>query len=328
MAVIMIGDRASQDKRGIMDLFPAIEPFESGTLPVDDIHTLYWEQSGNPHGVPVVFVHGGPGAGCAPTYRRFFDPAHWRIILFDQRGCGRSTPKAETRANTTPLLVGDLETLRKHLGVERWMIFGGSWGSTLALAYGQKHPENCLAFVLRGIFLFRAREVDWFVNRMGTFFPEAHARFAGHIPQDERSDLLGAYHRRLMNADPAVHDPAARAWCAYEDSCSRLRPGNAIGNGGGPAPLAMARIEAHYMVNRGFLDEGQLLAHMPILNNHPAIIVQGRYDVVCPVATADALARSWPAADYHIIDDAGHSSMEPGIRSALVAATQKFRALS
>ena len=304
-------------------------------LAVDKPHVLYWEQSGNPNGTPVVFLHGGPGAGTAPAYRRFFDPERYRIILFDQRGSGRSTPEAELVNNTTQHLVADVEALRRHLGVERWLIFGGSWGSTLALAYGEAYPERCIGFILRGIFLFTNDEVDWFVGApgqgMGRFFPEAHRAFVSVIPEAERNDLLTAYYQRLISADPAIHKPAAAAWCAYENACSRLVPAAKASREPDPfyaGALAMARIEAHYMVNRGFLAPGQLLDGLPAIARLPAVIVQGRYDVVCPIAAADTLARAWPNAQYRIVADAGHSSMEPGIRAALVRATEDFKLLT
>jgi len=280
--------------------------------------------------VPVVFLHGGPGAGTAPAYRRFFDPTHYRIILIDQRGSGRSTPEAELAENTTNHLIEDLEALRTHLKVERWVVFGGSWGSTLALAYGQAHPDRCIGFVLRGVFLFSDPEVDWFLHGMGRFFPEAWRAFSNHIPADERHDLLGAYHRRLTDLDPGTHKPAAAAWCGYENACSRLIPSQ--GKAARPSSyysgaLAMARIEAHYMVNKGFLTPGQLLKGIEVLRQHPAVIVQGRYDMVCPITTADQLAQAWDGAAYRVVADAGHSSMEAGIRSELIRATDEFRDL-
>ncbi len=317
----MKGDREPQ-----AELYPPIEPNRHGWLAVDDVHRLYWEESGNPNGTPVIFLHGGPGAGCAPVHRRFFDPSHYRIILFDQRGAGRSVPNAEIANNTTQHLVSDLEAIRYHLKVERWMVFGGSWGSTLALAYGQAHPERCLGFVLRGIFLFTAGEVDWFMHLMGRIFPEAARMFRDFIPPIERSDLLTAYYRRLIDPDPTIHLPAAQCWCTYEESCSRLmvEPGDPRMSS---AVLAMARIEAHYMVNQGFIEEGQLLRDIHRLHGLPATIVQGRYDIVCPITSADQLARAWPGAGYHVVPDAGHSAMEPGIRAALVSAANRFRSL-
>jgi proline iminopeptidase, Neisseria-type subfamily len=307
-----------------MDLFPPIDPHAAGMLEVGDGHTVYWEESGNPRGVPVLFVHGGPGAGTAPPYRRFFDPSFWRIILFDQRGCGRSLPAASIHANTTAHLIEDMEALRRQLGVERWLLFGGSWGSTLALAYGQAHPARVLGFVLRGVFLFRRFETEWFLRGMATFFPEAHRRFAAPLPAGE-TDLLGAYHRLLTDPDPAVHLPAARAWCAYEEACARLIPRGEGLSGESAACLAMARIECHYMVHDGFLAPDQLLDGMAAIADHPAVIVQGRYDMVCPPVSADDLAARWRRARLTMVADAGHSAMEPGIRLALVAATEGLK---
>ena len=314
------------DRDLLAELYPPIEPNRHGWLPVDHRHKLYWEESGNPKGVPVIFLHGGPGAGCAPIHRRFFDPAHYRIILFDQRGAGRSVPNAEIIDNSTHHLVSDLETLRQHLQVDRWLVFGGSWGSTLALAYGQAHPARCLGFVLRGIFLFTLGEVDWFMHLMGRVFPEAARMFRDFIPPIERSDLLSAYYRRLVDPDPTIHLPAAQCWCTYEESCSRLmvEPGDPRMSSG---VLAMARIEAHYMVNQGFIEEGQLLRDIHKLHGIPATIVQGRYDIVCPITSADQLVRAWPGAGYHVVPDAGHSAMEPGIRAALVSAANRYRSL-
>jgi proline iminopeptidase len=309
--------------------FPEIEPYQTGELAVGDGHVCYVEESGNPQGVPVVFLHGGPGAGAVPAHRRFFDPAHYRIVIFDQRGAGRSTPLGETAHNTTPHLVADMETLREHLGVDRWLLFGGSWGSTLALAYGEAHPERCLGFVLRGIFLCRRREIDWFLYGMRRFFPDEWRAFAGHLPEAERGDLLEGYHRRLMDPDPEVHMPAARAWSVYEGACSTLKPSpeTVAAFADDRTALGLARIEAHYFINDIFLPEDALLENLARLHGYPAIVVQGRYDVVCPIASADELVRAWPRADYVVVPEAGHSAMEPGIRAALVAATETFRGL-
>ena len=277
-----------------------------------------------------MFLHGGPGAGTTPTYRRFFDPAHYRIVLIDQRGSGRSTPEAEIGDNTTDHLISDLEHLREHLKIERWIVFGGSWGSTLALAYGETHPGRCIGFILRGVFLFSDSEVNWFLNGISSVFPEAWRAFANHIPVEERDDLLPAYFNRLVDPNPETHRPAAAAWCAYENACSRLLPfkskttRNDVFYSGA---LAMARIEAHYMTHGGFLAPNQLLQGISKLTDHPAVIVQGRYDMVCPIVTADKLAQTWDGAAYRIVPDAGHSSMEPGIRSALIKATDEFRDL-
>ncbi|OFX13434.1 MAG: prolyl aminopeptidase [Alphaproteobacteria bacterium RIFOXYD12_FULL_60_8] len=305
-------------------LFPPFSPFQSGHLAVGEGHEIYWEQSGNPDGPPVVFLHGGPGGMAAPVYRRFFDPAFWRIVLFDQRGAGRSTPYAETCANTTAHLVADMERLRDHLSIERWLVFGGSWGATLALAYGQAQPERCAGFILRGVFLFRQREVEWFLNGMGTFFPEAHRAFLEFLPQAERGNLLAAYHARLQSSDPDIHTPAATAWNAYEIACSRLIPEKDRYQDGS---LSVARLEAHYMAHSGFLVEGQLLTNLAVISHLPVEIVQGRYDVICPIVTAEELARSWPGARLTVVPDGGHMAMDTGIRPALVAATERFKAL-
>lgn len=309
------------------DLFPDAAPYASGMLRVDRRHELYWEQSGNPDGVPVVFLHGGPGAGSAPVHRRFFDPSFYRIVIVDQRGAGRSTPLGDVVDNTTGHLVDDLERLRLHLGIEQWLLFGGSWGSTLALAYGMRHPERCLGFVLRGIFLGRAAEIDWFLHGMRQIFPEAWRDFVAALPTEERGDILRGFHRRLVDPDPAVHRPMARAWSRYEAACSTLYPSTRAaleGDAGGFA-LALARIEAHYFVNGCFLPDNWPWVGLERLRHLPCTIVQGRYDAVCPPVSADELARAWPEARYVIVPDAGHSALEPGIRAALVQATEAFR---
>ena len=312
-----------------IELYPEIEPFDSGMLPVDARHTLYWEQSGNPRGVPVVFLHGGPGAGSSPGQRRFFDPAFYRIVLFDQRGAGRSIPHGALTDNTMPHLLADLEKLRTFLRIDRWLVFGGSWGSTLSLAYAEMHPERCLALVLRGIFLCRDREVHWFLYGLRNIFPEAWREFVAPIPESERHDLLAAYVRRLNHADPAVHMPAARAWSVYEGRCSTLLPSaEALAYfSGDHVALGLARIEAHYFRHRLFLPEDALLQNVQRIRRIPAVIVQGRYDMVCPPVTADALHRAWPEAEYILVPDAGHSAWEPGIRAQLVAAMERLKAV-
>jgi proline iminopeptidase len=309
------------------ELFPPIEPFEIGRLAREAPHDLYWEQSGDPKGAPVVFLHGGPGAGASPDHRRFFDPGHYRIVIFDQRGAGRSTPLGELAGNTTPELIGDIEALRGHLGIERWLVFGGSWGATLGLAYAQAHPERVTGLILRGIFLCSAEEIDWFLYGMRWIHPEAWRRFAAAVPAPERGDLLDAYHRRLSDPDPAVHMPAARAWSTYEGACCTLLPSpeTVAAFSRDQMAFGLARIEAHYFLNRVFLEDGQLLRGIDRIRRIPAVIVQGRYDIVCPIATADALHQTWPEADYAVVPDAGHSAMEPGIRRALVAATEGFK---
>ena len=318
---------ATTDK---MDLFPQIEPFEHGTLDLDGLHQMYWEQSGNPDGVPVIFLHGGPGAGASPTHRRFFDPGHYRIVIFDQPGAGRSKPYAEVQNNTTAHLVDDIEHLRRHLGIDEWLIFGGSWGVTLALSYGIAHPERCLGFILRGVFLGMNSELDWFLNGIATVFPEARRNFVEFLSEDERGNLVESYYRRLTDDDPNVHRAAAAAWCRYESACSTLLPGpQSSGNGGsGLGLVALARIEAHYFKHEMFLEDRELLNKISILRDHPATIVQGRYDMVCPITTADMLARSWPGVEFIVVPDAGHSALEPGIRSALIKASERFKALT
>ena len=312
------------------DLYPEIEPYQTGFLRLDALHTMYWEQSGNPRGVPVVFLHGGPGAGSSPGHRRFFDPAFYRIVVFDQRGAGRSTPHGELTDNTTVHLVADLELLREHLGIERWLVFGGSWGSTLALAYGEVHPKRCSGFVLRGIFLCREPEVEWFLYGMRSIFPEAWRQFVAPIPESERHDLLAAYGARLNHPDPAVHLPAARRWSTYEGACSTLVPNadTVAYFSGDNVALGLARIEAYYFKHRVFLPENALLDQVHRLRKVPAIIVQGRYDMVCPTVTADDLHAAWPEAEYIVVPDAGHSAWEPGIRTQLVAAMERFKSLA
>ena len=311
------------------DLYLAIEPYAKGMLDVDPPHRLYWETSGAPEGAPVLFLHGGPGAGTTPVHRRFFDPGFYRIVLFDQRGAGRSTPHGETKGNTTPDLVADIERLRRHLGIESWIVFGGSWGSTLALAYAEANPERCRGLVLRGIFLCRKSEIDWFLYGMRQIFPEAWREFTSAIPEGERGDLLRAFHARLMDPDPAVHMPVARAWSAYEGTCSTLLPSAETMTSfrDERVALGLARIEAHYFVHDIFQPPGTLLAGVERIRGIPAVIVQGRYDIVCPIVTADELARGWPEAEYIVVSDAGHSALEPGIRSALVDAMERCKLL-
>ena len=307
--------------------FPEIEPYRTGTLAVDNLHTLYWEECGNPDGQPVLFLHGGPGGGTTPGHRRFFDPAHYRIVLFDQRGAGKSTPLGEYRQNTTQLLIDDIEKIRVLLGIDQWLVFGGSWGSTLALAYGEAHPKVCLGFILRGIFLCTKAEVDWFVNGMRNFFPEVHQRFADAIPVAERSDLLQAYVKRLFCDDPAIYVEAARQWSRYEGSCLFLTPqAEAISSfESDEVSLGIGRLEAHYMLHGAFMEDDALIKNIGAIAHLPAVIVQGRYDVICPPVSAYRLHEAWPTAAFHVIGDAGHAAMEPGIASALVRATEQFK---
>ncbi len=308
-------------------LYPPIEPTRTGMLPVDALHTVYWEESGKADGVPVVLLHGGPGSGTSPQHRQFFDPAHYRIILFDQRGAGRSTPLGEIRENTTALLVADMEQLRMLLGIDQWVVFGGSWGSTLALTYAQAHPQRCRGLLLRGIFLCSADEIDWFLHGMGRFFPQAAADFRAQIEPHETGSLLQAYGRRLFGDDAALQLQAARAWNQYESRCLHLLPqADAAPDAESDAhALAVARLEAHYFVHGGFLQPQQLLRRVARLAGIAALIVQGRYDVICPPITAWQLHQAWPGSQLQIVDDAGHAAFEPGIQSALVGAMNRFR---
>lgn len=310
------------------ELYPPLQPYETGMLKVSDLHTLYYEQVGNPNGKPVVFLHGGPGGGSDPIYRRYFDPQRWRVVLFDQRGCGRSTPHAELQENTTWDLVSDIEKLRSHLQIEQWTVFGGSWGSTLALAYSQTHPGSCTGLILRGIFMLRRKELLWFYQEgASNIFPEAWEDYLKPIPPAEHDDLIAAYHKRLTSDDPETRRTAARAWSIWEASTSKLSPDPQLQTKFGQSHFAeaFARIESHYFVNGGFLKaEDQLLRGCDRIRHLPGVIVQGRYDVVCPARTAWELHKAWPEAELQIVPDAGHSMTEPGIRSALIAATDRF----
>lgn len=309
-------------------LYPPVDTYDEGYLDVGDGHAIHYEQCGDPDGKPALFVHGGPGGGTDPSQRRFWDPQAYRIVLFDQRGCGKSAPHASLEANTTQHLIADMEKLREHLGIERWQLFGGSWGSTLSLAYAQAHPERVTELVLRGIFLVRREEVRWYYQSGASrFFPDAWERFLAPIPEDERDDLVSAYHRRLTSADERVRLEAARAWSVWEGSTSRLEVDPAlVARTSQPRfAEAFARIECHYFVHEGFLEEGQLLRDVGRIRHIPGVIVQGRYDVVCPPKSAWDLHRAWPEAELKIIGTAGHSALEEGTAQALVAATDRFR---
>jgi proline iminopeptidase len=309
-------------------LYPELEPWRTGRLRVSPVHELYFEESGNPRGKPVVFLHGGPGLGTSPKQRRFFDPAVYRIVLFDQRGCGKSTPRASLEENTTWHLVEDMERLRTELGIERWQVFGGSWGSTLALAYAMVHPQRVTELVLRGIFLLRKREIDWFYQSgAGALFPDAWEEYLAPIREAERSDLLRAYHRRLTAPDSGERHRCARAWSLWEARTSFLLPEPSyVAQFDDPdLAAAFALIECHYFLNEGFFADRQPLDHVDCFRHIPAVIVQGRYDVVCPMETAWALHRAWPEADFRVVADAGHASYEPGIAHELVEATDRFR---
>ena len=308
-------------------LYPPIEPFESGRLDVGDGHSLYWERCGTRGAKPVVFLHGGPGAGCSPDHRRQFDPERYDILLFDQRGCGRSLPYAELEANTTWHLVADIERLRAMIGVERWMVFGGSWGSTLALAYAQTHPERVTELVLRGIFTLRRAELLWYYQEGASWmFPDKWERFLAPIPPEERGDLMAAYRRRLVHPDPAVQRQAARAWSLWEGETITLLPNQGYTDQFGDEhyALAFARIENHYFVHEGFFEEGQLIRDAHRLKPIPGVIIQGRYDIATPPKTAWDLHKAWPEAKFIMVPDAGHAVSEPGITHHLIEATDAF----
>lgn len=317
----------------LRSLYPPIEPFDHGMLAVGDGHELYWEACGNPAGKPVVFLHGGPGGGSTPDSRRFFDPEKYRIIVFDQRGCGRSTPhasapEADLATNTTWHLVDDIERLREHLAIDSWQVFGGSWGSTLALAYAQKYAERVTELVLRGIFTVRKEEVHWLYQEGASFlFPDMWEKYLSPIAVDERDDLVEAYNRRLFDADPAVHVPAGVEWTVWENSIVKLHPDTemiAEAREDVESAVAFARIENHFFKNAGWLEEGQLIAGIEQIRHIPGVIVQGRYDACTPIRTAWDLHRAWPEAVFEIVADAGHAGSEPGITDALIRATDRF----
>jgi proline iminopeptidase len=309
--------------------YPPIEPYRSGRLDVGDGHELYWEQCGNPDGKPAVMLHGGPGAGCSTDHRRQFDPERYNVTLFDQRGCGRSTPHASLEANTTWHLVEDIERLRAFLGIERWLVFGGSWGSTLALAYAQTHPDRATELVLRGIFTFRKTELDWLYQYGASeIFPDKWEEFLAAIPEGERGDLVSAYHRRLTGDDPAERLAAAKAWSKWEAETVTLLPDPHVieEHTSDDFAIAIARIENHYMVNKGWLDEGQLIANAERLKDSPGVIVQGRYDCCTPPSAAWDLKRAWPEAELVIVPDGGHLFTEPGVLDGLIRAADRFAA--
>lgn len=311
----------------IRTLHPPIDPFKTGMLDTGEGHTLYWELCGNPNGKPAVFLHGGPGSGCTADHRRLFDPARYCVLLFDQRGCGRSTPHANLDNNTTWHLVADIERLRTLLNVERWLVFGGSWGSTLALAYAQTHPQAVSALVVRGIFTLRQAELHWYYQEGASWlFPDLWEAFLAPIPLEERANLIAAYHRLLVGSDPVAQLAAAKAWSLWEGQTIRLLPdaANAAKHAADHFALAFARIENHFFVHKGWLQEGQLIRDAHKLAGIPGAIIQGRYDVATPAATAWDLHRAWPEAEFHLVDGAGHAFNEPGILTQLLAATNRF----
>ncbi|MDY6902292.1 MAG: prolyl aminopeptidase [Cyanobacteriota bacterium] len=310
------------------ELYPPREAYQEGKLKVSDLHTIYFEESGNPQGKPIVVLHGGPGGGCPSYYRQYFNPEKWRLIMFDQRGCGKSTPHAELRENTTWDLVSDIEKLREHLGINNWVVFGGSWGSTLSLAYSQTHPERCTGLILRGIFMLRQKELHWFYQEgASNIFPDAWEEYLKPIPVEERDNLLTAYYQRLTSEDKKVRLEAAKSWSIWEASTSKLFFDKSLMNSFGESAFAdaFARIECHYFVNKGFFErEDQLLLNVDKIRHIPAVIVQGRYDVVCPMVSAWELHKEWREAEFIVVPDAGHSMTEPGIQTALLDATDKF----
>ena len=303
-------------------LFPPIAPNKTTRIEVGDGHNLYVEDCGAADGIPVIYLHGGPGAGISPLHRRFFDPELFRVILFDQRGSGQSRPFAETKANSIWHLIDDMEAIRQHFGIEQWLVFGGSWGSTLGLAYGINHPHRCLGFVLRGIFLGTKPEIDWFMKDMGRFYPEAWDRFINGLPPSEQHDPLDAYYRRLMDNSPSIYIPAAEQWSSYENSCATLAA--EIRGGGGRMALSLARLEAHYFTHHCFMDDGYILNNIHQIQDIPGVIVQGRHDVICPPHSASDLAKRWPSAELKMVDDAGHSALEPGILKGLLSALRRM----
>ncbi|MEM8722620.1 MAG: prolyl aminopeptidase [Cyanobacteria bacterium P01_G01_bin.39] len=313
------------------DLYPPIEPYAQGKLQVSDLHTIHYEESGNPDGKPVIFLHGGPGGGMIPAYRQYFDPQLWRIVIFDQRGCGQSTPYAELKENTTWDLVKDIEQLREHLNIARWVVFGGSWGSTLSLAYSQTYPDRCKGLILRGIFMLRPSEIRWFYQEGANhIYPDAWQEYLKPIPPEEQDDLIGAYYRRLTSENRQIRLEAARAWSVWEASTSKLIPSVTSKQRFGMAEFAeaFARIECHYFVNGGFFNsENQLLENIEPIRHLPGVIVQGRYDVVCPMISAWELHQAWSEAELIVVEDAGHSASEPGIKDALITASDRFATL-
>ena len=312
-------------------LYPEIEPYNQFDLKVSDLHTIHVEESGNINGKPVIFLHGGPGGGIEPVYRQYFDPEKWRIIVFDQRGCGQSTPHAELRENTTWNLIADIEKIRQHWEIDKWVVFGGSWGSTLSLSYAITHPDRCKALVLRGIFMIRKKEINWFYqDGTSNIYPDAWEHYLRPIPEDERHDLVAAYYKRLTSNDDSVRIEAAKAWSIWEASTSKLIQSEESIHAFEDAKVAeaFARIECHYFTNRGFFDTDEwLLENVDKIRHIPTVIVQGRYDVVCPMVSAWELHRAFPEADFEIVQDAGHSMTEKGIAAKLVEYTDKFSEL-
>ena len=317
-------DRNASHKNAVQYLFPPLDPFDQRVLEVSGGHRIYVEQCGNPRGLPVIVLHGGPGGGCSPAMRRYFDPETYRIILFDQRGCGRSRPHASVEHNTTWDLIADIEHIREVLGIERWMVFGGSWGATLGLLYAQTHPERTAYLVLRGVFLMTKAELDWFYGGgAALFFPEHWERFRTIVPSDERDDMIAAYHRRLFCGDAAIETRYARAWTAWENALASISHEGPGGDSPADYARAFARLESHYFINGGFLDrDGQILHDAERLRDVPGTVVQGRYDMICPPTSAWKLCEAWPRAELKLVGMAGHALSEPGISAELVRVTR------
>ncbi|SLN69893.1 Proline iminopeptidase [Falsiruegeria litorea R37] len=319
-------DKYSDQKRAVQFLYPPIEPFDQQLMDVGQGHRVYFEQCGNPNGIPVVVLHGGPGGGCSPAMRRYFDPEVYRVILFDQRGCGRSRPHASVENNTTHHLVADIELIRRQLDIDAWIAFGGSWGATLALIYAQAHPDRVTHLVLRGVFLMTQAELDWFYGGgAGKFWPETWAKFASLIPENEQHDMIAAYHKRLFSGDRPLETRYARAWSAWENALASIHSSGTSGESPGDYARAFARLENHYFINNGFLDvDGQILANMGRISHIPGVIVQGRYDMICPPSSAWKLSNLWPASELRMVRNAGHALSEPGISAELVRSMDRI----
>ncbi|TDT73256.1 prolyl aminopeptidase [Litoreibacter halocynthiae] len=322
-------DRSSGQNRAVAHLYPPIDPFDQQMLDVGDGHRIYVEQCGNPDGIPVVVLHGGPGGGCSPAMRRYFDPATYRIVLFDQRGCGRSRPHASVENNTTWHLIRDIELIRARFGIDKWIVFGGSWGATLSLLYAQSHPDRAAHLVLRGVFLMTQAELDWFYGGgAGQFFPEQWSKFADLIPKEERGDMIAAYQRRLFSGDIQLESRYARAWAGWENALAALTVSHPVGDAPAEYARAFARLENHYFTNQGFLEsDGQILSNREAIEHIPAVIVQGRYDMICPPISAYRLADGWTKADLRMIKASGHALSEPAITAELVRAMDDLRAV-
>ena len=319
-------DKISGQKSAVHYLYPPIDPFDQRMMDMPGGHTIYVEQCGNPDGVPVIVLHGGPGGGCSPAMRRYFDPEVYRVVLFDQRGCGRSQPHASVENNTSWDLVADIERIREALGIEEFIVFGGSWGATLALIYAQAHPDRVRHLVLRGVFLMMQRELDWFYGGgAGQFWPDVWARFVELVPEGERDDLIGAYHKRLFSGDIALETRFAKAWSGWENALASVHSNGRSGEAQGDYARAFARLENHYFVHGGFLEtDGQLLENVDKISHIPGIIVQGRYDMICPPKSAYDLAQAWPSAELRMVRNAGHALSEPGISAELVRAMDQI----